>query len=170
MNIEIGKCTSFENSIGSKISIYFHPHCIIISGNEYPEEKNGPNAQLRYSYGVHPNTIPALVQLAGAFEGKGYQGVLPAFNPKTERITSRISDAPEDQLLILEQGPGSIDVNLQGSHWLASGEHFKTGGTMPRIWILEADDPDVYQALRGLRLAMEMDNRSRPYPNGWWLQ
>lgn len=169
MDIQVGKFSRYENSFG-KITLYFDRSYVRISVIESRGKEEGPSANMRFSYGVHPITCPAFWELAKAFDGEAYTKEAPLFDPASDRIILRQSDYGEEHIVIMELDDGLLQLNLNGTHDHGSQGCVRNGGCFPRIPIKEKESPEVFKALGGLVQALAEDNKNRPYPDGWWLQ
>jgi hypothetical protein len=184
-DIKVGTSCSFTNKEGSSLFLLFRQDCIILVGEEVghlplgvaqSKEKDNKSrvlaaeAELRFSYGVHPKLCPALWELGKAMAGeKRYRKRMSNINSLSERILMRESDYGKDALVIELRAPDFFQVQLNGSLDTGQGERIVNGGTIPRICCWREETPEVFEAIFRLAIAVDQDNRSRPFPKGWWL-
>lgn len=170
MECKVGVYARFEESNGSEFTISFGPRTVCVHGKEFQENGKGPEGFLDFSYGVHPATCPALAYLASVINGNRDTLEDIPFDKCGERAIVRKCDNPIDQIVLIELGPDRTMIQVQGSYDRGMGDFIKTGGTMPRLQVLQEDAPEVFQAIRHFKVALMKDNKNRPYPDGWWLQ
>lgn len=169
MDIQVGKFSRYKNSFG-EITLYFGPDYVSISSEEFRRKGEGPSAHdIRFSYGVHPKTCPALWALACAIDGEAYTEMILPFDEDNLNIL-RKSDYSEEHIVIMALDHGLLQLNLNGTYDHGAKGCIRNGGCFPSIAIRESESPEVFKALRGLMGALAKDNKSRPYPTGWSMQ